>query len=174
MKPVLPPFQRGGGFGTLGSSFLEPPLPTPIPLTPATWGAWATLALLLIGVAWLCARLLRRHVQRQHRRLARRELIALSAAWRSAPPAQQRAALETLPRVLKGCALGSFERKRVAKLAGRAWLEFLRGTAPDAGFDGSTGDALIALCEQGAPAVTEAAVPALFAAAQRWVTRHHV
>jgi hypothetical protein len=50
----------------------------------------------------------------------------------------------------------------------------LRNTGPDAGFEGESGQTLITLCERGAPAVADAAVPALFAAAERWIARHHV
>ena len=174
MKPVLPPFQRGGGFGTLGSSFLEPTLPAPISLAPATWGAWLTLVLLALGAAALLVALVRRRARGRHRRLARRELLALRKVWQDAAHEARGSALEGLPRLLKGCALGSFERGRVASLAGVAWRDFLRATAPGAGFEGAPGEALVALCERGAPAVSEALVPGLFAAAERWVVRHHV
>jgi hypothetical protein len=174
MKPVLPPFQRGGGFGTLGTSFFEPALPAPISLAPATLGAWLTLALLGASLLLAAGALARRAARRRHRRAARRELSALQARWASAAKETRPPLLEHLPLVLKGCALGSFARVRVAPLAGRAWLAFLRETAPGAGFEGAAGEALAALCERGAPAVPDAAVPELFAAAQRWVARHHV
>jgi Domain of unknown function (DUF4381) len=174
VSPVLPPFQRGEGFGTLGSSFVEPTLPPAISLAPATWQAWLTLVLLGLGVVALAAWLVRRKAQRRYRRQARRELRALQTAWRSAAGEARGRTLERLPLVLKGCALGSFERTRVAALSGRAWLEFLRKTAPAAGFQGATGEALAALCERGAPGVPETSVPALFAAAERWIAGHHV
>jgi Domain of unknown function (DUF4381) len=174
MKPVLPPFQRGGGFGTLGSSFLEPTLPEPISLAPVTWGAWLTLLLLCAGLVLGALTLWRQWTRREHRRAARRELGALREAWQRAPQAARESVLEKLPPLLKGCALGSFERARVAPLAGRSWLDFLRSTGPDAGFDGTPGEALLMLCERGAPAVDDAAVPALFSAAERWIARHHV
>jgi hypothetical protein len=172
MKPVLPPFQRGGGFGTLGTSFLEPSLPAPISLSPATWGAWSTLALALLGVVWLATYLLRRHKRSRHRLLARRELSALRSQWCAGAAQARPELLERLPRVLKGCALHSFERRRVAPLSGAAWLAFLRDTAPGAGFEGETGEALVTLSERGAPFVADAAVPALFNAAESWVRRH--
>jgi hypothetical protein len=174
MKPVLPPFQRGEGFGTLGSSFVEPGLPPAIALTPATWGAWLSLVLLALGAVWLAARLVRRQRSTRHRRVARRELGALRVAWQRASADERARTLERLPLLLKGCALGSFERSRVAKLAGDAWLAFLRSTAPGAGFEGPAGDALVTLCERGAAAVTESSVPALFSATDRWLARHHV
>jgi len=174
MSPLAPPFARGGGFGTLGSSFLEPALPPSPSLAPATWGAWLSLALLLLGLGWGVALLLRRHARRRHRRAARRELRALQGTWQSADPTARAATLESLPRLLKGCALGSFERGRVAPLAGRAWLEFLRHTGPGAGFEGPPGDTLVALCERGAHELPAASVPALFAATERWIAGHRV
>ncbi|HKP57341.1 MAG TPA: DUF4381 domain-containing protein [Polyangiales bacterium] len=172
MKAVLPPFQRGGGFGTLGSSFLEPTLPEPISFAPATWGAWLTLWLLGVGLVLGVTALWRHWAGRQHRRMARRELAALREAWQRAPQAARGPVLEKLPPLLKGCALGSFDRARVAPLAGRSWLDFLRSTGPAAGFDGASGEALLRLCERGATAVDDAAVPALFSATERWIARH--
>ena len=174
MKPVVPPFQRGGGFGTLGTSFLEPALPESVSLVPATWGAYLTLALLVAVIASALWQLVRHHQRRGHRRDARRELAALQRAWSSAAREARAAQLERLPRLLKGCALGSFARARVAPLAGNAWLAFLRSTAPGAGFEGAPGEALLRLCERGAPAVDDAVVPALFAVSARWIARHHV
>jgi Domain of unknown function (DUF4381) len=173
MKPVVPPFQRGGGFGTLGTSFLEPGLPEAVSLAPATLGAYLTLALLVAAIASALWQLVRRHQRRRHRRQARRELAALEQAWSAASEARS-ALLERLPRLLKGCALGSFERARVAPLSGSAWLAFLRSTAPGAGFEGAPGETLLRLCERGAPAVDDAAVPALFAVSARWIASHHV
>jgi hypothetical protein len=173
MKPVMPPFQRGG-FGTLGSSFVEPTLPEAVSLAPATWGAWLTLLLLALATGMAIAAIWRRWARRRHRRVAGRELGVLRQTWQSAPQAERGPVLERLPLLLKGCALGSFERARVAPLFGPGWLDFLRSTGPDAGFDGATGDALIALCERGAAAVGPAAVPGLFTAAERWIARHHV
>ena len=174
MNPVVPPFQRGEGFGTLGSSFLEPGLPAAISLAPETWGAWLTLALAVVACGWLVSRLVRRVVGRAHRRQARRELLALRKAWQTAAADARRSALERLPLVLKGCALASFERRRVASLSAGPWRDFLRETAPGAGFEGVAGDALVALCQRGAAAVDDGAVPSLFSAADAWIARHHV
>jgi hypothetical protein len=159
MKPVVPPFQRGSGFGTLGSSFIEPTLPQAVSLAPATWGAWLTLLLLGLAAGVAVAGIWRRWARRRHRRLAGRELGVLRQAWQGAPQAQRGPLLERLPPLLKGCALGSFPRARVASLFGRGWLDFLRSTGPDAGWGGATGEALITLCERGAPAVADVAVP---------------
>jgi hypothetical protein len=92
--------------------------------------------LLALGAAWLGARLVRKQRSTRHRRMARRELGALRDTWQRASADERARTLERLPLLLKGCALGSFERSRVAKLAGAAWLTFLRSTAPGAGFEG--------------------------------------
>ena len=174
MKPEVPPFQRGGGFGTLGTSFLEPSLPAQVSWAPATWGAWLSIVLVLTGGVLCVVRFIRRHARRRHRRVARQELTRLQRDWTGAAGEARAALLERLPRLLKGCALGSFERARVASLAGPAWLDFLRSTAPGAGFEGAAGETLLRLCERGAPALEEAAVPALFVATRRWIARHRV
>jgi Domain of unknown function (DUF4381) len=174
VKSVVPPFQRGEGFGTLGSSFVEPALPEAVSLAPATWGAWLTLALLACAFGWLVTRIARRAARRVHRRAARRELLALRTQWQAAAAEARPRALERLPPLLKGCALASFERRRVAALTGDPWRDFLRQTAPGAGFEGVAGDALVALCQRGASAVDDAVVPSLFSAADAWIARHHV
>ncbi|HEX6239312.1 MAG TPA: DUF4381 domain-containing protein [Polyangiales bacterium] len=171
---MVPPFQRGGGFGTLGSSFLEPSLPAQVSLAPATWGAWLSIALVVVAIAALVVGIVKHHTRRRHRRVATRELAQLQRGWAGAGGEARIALLERLPRVLKGCALGSFERARVAPLAGAAWLDFLRSTAPGAGFEGAPGEALLCLCERGASALEDSAVPALFIATQRWIARHRV
>jgi len=174
MSPVVPPFLRGEGFGTLGSAFVEPTLPSEVPLTPVTWGAWITLAALGLVVALLLLLLVRRSLRRAHRRAARRQLSALQQAWRTSAGAARAQALARLPALLKLCALGSFERSRVAPLAGQAWSAFLSSTAPGVGFEAAAGHTLVTLCERGANSVPEAEVPALFAASDRWMARHRV
>lgn len=174
MKPDLPPFQRGGGFGTLGTDFNEPALPDRVSLAPETWGAWLSALVLIASLILLALWFARRTQQNQHRRVARRELNALHKAWRAAAATERAQLLNQLPRLLKGCALGSYERPRVAKLAGASWLSFLRSTAPTAGFEGAAGETLVALCERGALAVSDDAVPALFHAVERWIAGHRV
>ena len=163
MTPVVPPFQRGGGFGTLGSSFKQPVLPEPVSWAPSAPGAWITLGLLalgLLGAGWLA---LQRYRRRAPRRAALRVLGRLEAKPSSLPE---------LARLLKAVALASFPRPRVAPLSGEPWRAFLIATSPGSGFEGTAGEALVTLGERGAEAVSATAVAPLFAAARSWITRH--
>jgi hypothetical protein len=169
VTPVLPPYRRGAGFGTLGQRLSEVIEPAPVSLAPQTLGAWLTLLSLAIGLALALGWLVRRHLRRRYRRLAERELRALEAAW-IADPARRRV-LEPVPALLKRCALGSFARARVAPLSGPSWLAFLDTTAR-APFGEAAGRALLAITTRGANAVAAADAPELFAAARRWVRRH--
>jgi hypothetical protein len=169
MTPVVPPYRRGAGFGSLGVRFTEVFEPARIALRPETLGAWLTLGVfaLLVGaaVAWLVLRF----VRRRHRRVATRELDALSrdfAATRELTP------LEKLPAVLKRCALGSFPRERVAPLAGEAWREFLDATCHAAPFADGAGRALVTLTTRGASSLDAIQAPLLIGAARTWVRRH--
>jgi len=168
MTPVVPPFQVGEGFGTLGSSFQQPTLPEPVSWTPATFGAWATLAVLALGVLALVALGIVRFRKRAPRRAALRELASLER--RAADPATRTAALERLAVLLKSTALASFGRLRVAALSGERWRAFLAETAPSAGFAGPAGAALVRLSERGAAAVDNA--EPLFAASRAWLRQH--
>ena len=169
MSAVVPPYRRGGGFGTLGSRLREVFEPTPPALSPQTLGAWLTLAALALLLLTAAALLIRRHHRRRHRRAAARELSALRAAWSEDP--QARDALEQVSPILKRCALGSFRRERVASLSGERWLAFLDTTCPRPLGDDAR-RALLTLTTRGAAAVSTSDVAGLFAAAARWIRSH--
>lgn len=170
MTPVVPPYRRGAGFGSLGVRFEEVVEPARVSFTPQTPGAWLTLialaAGLLLAIGW-CAW---RWRKRRHRRVAQRELAALQRSWSGDPAAL--AALEAVPIVLKRCALSSFARERVASLCGPDWLQFLDATGRGP-FGVEAGRALTDITTRGASAASATDVPCLFAAAVIWVRRHH-
>ena len=170
MTPVVPPYRRGGGFGSLGVRFTEVLEPARVPLGPQTVGAWVTLfvlgALVVAGVVWLVVG----YTRRRHRREADRELGALLSRFQTS---RELAALEVLPGLLKRCALGSFPRERVAPLSGEAWRSFLNATCSAAPFAGGPGAALVTLATRGASFLDARDVPPLIAAARTWVRRHH-
>lgn len=170
MKPVVPPFARHGGFGTLGSSFEEPKLPAPVTWTPGTVGAWLTLSLVFLALLALLGRTLLRYRRRAPRRAALRELGRLEPVLRDA--SERGAALERLAILIKSVALASFGRARVAALSGQRWRAFLVETAPNAGFEGPAGETLLLLGERGAGSVDEARTRALLAASRSWIRRH--
>jgi len=169
MSPVVPPYRRGEGFGSLGVRFGEVVDPAPVSLGPQTAGAWATLGAVALAAGLALAWLLRRHLRRRYRRAAARELGALGAAWAAEPGAP--ATLEAVPRLLKRCAMQSFGRARVAALSGEAWLRFLDATGPSP-FDAAAGRALSTIAARGAGAVSEADALSLLRAARRWIRRH--
>jgi uncharacterized protein DUF4381 len=169
VTPVVPPYRRGGGFGSLGLRFAEVSEPAPVPLGPQTLGAWLTLAAVALALVLALAWLVRRHVQRRYRRLAERELRALEAAWAASANTLQ--ALEPVPALLKRCALQGFARPQVASLSGVAWLRFLDATGAGP-FGEAAGRALLAITTRGPSAVAPADAPRLFAAARTWVRRH--
>ncbi len=155
MKPVVPPFVRGEGFGTLGQSFAEPTLPQAVPLQPATVGAWTTLGLFALLGLGLLAFAVQAHRRRRHRRTARRELIRLERLWSESAPgsSERKEPLERLPVIVKACALGSFRRGEVARLAGADWIEFLNRSSPKRPFSGPMGETLSSLCIRGSGAL---------------------
>lgn len=161
--PEVPSFQRGGGFGTLGTSFEQPKLPAPISWTPSTWGAYVTLGLFALALLGLVALGVRSYRRRAPRRLALRRIAALDRSSASLP---------TVAALLKSVALDSFGRRRVATLSGKEWRAFLVATAPTVGFEGPAGDALITLGERGVSAISSSAVEPLFAASAAWIREH--
>ena len=169
MTPVVPPYRRGGGFGSLGVRFREVLEPHAVSLRPETFGAWVTLGVavvaLLAGVGWLVWR----YRQRRHRRAAERELRALAAAW--AAEERRLETLEAVPAVIKRCALQSFARPKVAPLSGERFVAFLSATG-GAPFGEAAGRALQTIATHGASAVAADDAPSLFSAAQTWVRRH--
>lgn len=96
--------------------------PAPVSWWPPAPGWWALLALslLLLGLGWWWRR---RRLQRRLPRLALREAEQLYAEWqRSGDTAAYSAALNAL---LKRTALACHAEPGVARLSGRAWLDFL-------------------------------------------------
>jgi len=169
VTPVVPPYRRGGGFGSLGIRFHEVFQPARVPLRPETLGAWLTLAALAVALCvgiWIAVR---RYVRGAYRRAAAHELATLAARFEQ--QSQDLAALEALPNVLKRCALGSFERSKVAPLHGARWVEFLSATSPRP-FGEDAGRALVTLATRGASALTRDEAVLLFAAAREWIRRH--
>lgn len=165
MKPVVPPFIKKDGFGTLGLDFDQPALPHPIELGPVTVGAWLTLLLLSAMVAFGVYLALRHHARRAPRRYALRELKRLQKQ-------SEAAALEAVLVLVKAVALDTFGRAQVASLSGARWRAFLIHSAPNAGFEGVAGEALITIAERGAVQVDARSRAALFHASAQWIRRH--
>ena len=170
MTPVLPPYRRGEGFGSLGVRFEEVLEPARVALWPATPGAWITLGMLALGLALGSAWFLRRQWRRRYRRAAERELSALQRDWSAAR--ERGEPLDALPALLKRCALQGFARERVAALSGAAWLGFLDATG-GVPFGEAAQRALRAITTRGGAAARRDDAERLFAAARVWIRRHH-
>jgi hypothetical protein len=145
-------------------------LPPPVPYTPQTWG-WAVVgALLLALLAWLAARLVRRHRARRYRREALGELARLEAELGDA--ARRQRALAALPALAKRVALGFAPREQVAGLSSEAWLQWLDRTWREGRFTRGPGRLLASLAY--APeAPPDADVRALVALLRGWIAHHH-
>ncbi|HSC88385.1 MAG TPA: DUF4381 domain-containing protein [Polyangiaceae bacterium] len=161
----MPSFRRGGGFGTLGSTFEQPELPAAVEWRPVTAGAWLTLGLLGLLVVLGLALGVRRFRQRAPRRRALRALAGLETAPASLP---------LVFTLLKQVALDSFGRERVASLSGARWRDFLIASGPGCGFEGGAGEALIRWSERGAAGLSSEAIEPLFAASRAWIRRHRI
>lgn len=164
MKPVVPPFIRKEGFGTLGLDFDQPSLPPPVALTPVTWGAWLTIILLFSGVLGIIWSLARRYQRHGPRRAALQALHNIDS--------NDAQGMHEVLVLLKTLALDSYERTQVAALSGARFVAFLMQSAPQAGFDGPAGSALILLAERGGAALDVRARSELVAASARWITDH--
>jgi len=140
-------------------------LPPPVPWWPPAPGWWILAAALLAVAAVLVLRRLAHWRADAYRRAALRELAALEAAAGGMPAAELAAAVSAL---LKRTALAAFPRADCASLSGAAWIDFLDRTGGSFG----TGPArLLPQLAYGTPA-DPAAVPAILAAAGRWISAH--
>lgn len=170
MTPVVPPYRRGGGFGSLGVRFREVVDPPALALRPETLGAWLTLGLLVAAIAAAIGWLSYRYWRRRYRRAAERELLLLQAAFNAQH--EPLAALEAVPAVIKRCALHGFAREKVAPLSAERWVAFL-STTSRTGFASAAGSALVTIATRGASAVTAEEAAQLFGAARTWIRGHH-
>ncbi len=95
-------------------NMLEPaPEPSPISMTPQTWG-WAALAILLLIVLFAAFSVVRKH--RRANAYRRAALVELSVP--DIPSAK-------IAEVLRRTALATYPRDQVASLYGDEWIKFL-------------------------------------------------
>jgi hypothetical protein len=118
-------------------------LPEPIGWWPPAPGWWVVLALALAGLVLLLLAAHRRRRRNAARRLALAELARLEAAYaRHGDAARLAAALSTL---LRRAMLAYAPREQVARLTGRAWLEWLDRGLERRPFSEGPGQTLAAL-----------------------------
>lgn len=147
--------------------------PEPVSLLPATPAWLVVAALLIVGLAWLAIRALRRHRRNHYRREAVVELRGIESRLGSA--ATREAALVELPVLVKRVALELAPRDEVAALSGAAWLAFLDRTWEGAAFAAGPGRLLPEIA-YGTPTrlatMPHADVDALVALLERWIPGH--
>ncbi|KPC55359.1 DUF4381 domain-containing protein [Amantichitinum ursilacus] len=143
-------------------------MPAPVPYTPQTWG-WAVLAaLLVIVLAWLVWRCIRRYRALAWRRAALAELRQIETEWQHSQPE----ALRRLPALVKRVALQTAPRAQVASLSGTAWLAWLDGHDRRKRFSTGPGQWLLTLTYS-AETPPQAEVSALLRQLRHWIGRQH-
>ena len=139
-------------------------IPDPVSLWPPG-PAWFVLAgLIVAGVAYLVWLRFRKWQRDTYRRTALEQLDTIHT-------------ISEISLLLKRVALVSYDRRKVAGLAGTAWIEFLRSTGGR--FDDHDGRLLAAAYQN--PTTDKSADPAppahldsLVSAARAWIRNHHV
>lgn len=104
--------------------------PSPVSLWwPPAPGWWIVLGIILAAVVWLLFRRWSSWRAGAYRRRAIEEMNTMSN-------------IRLLPELLKRTALAAYPRETVASLTGDKWLAFLNESAPEAWFQGDTGETL--------------------------------
>jgi hypothetical protein len=126
ISPGLAPAEKAGADPASLQNLNDIVVPPPVPWWPPAFG-WYVLGLVLILIiAWLVWRGLRRRQAEAYRRAALAELAGLSR--RISQPEKSREALAELPELLKRTALAAWPREEIASLSGERWLDFLDRT----------------------------------------------
>lgn len=116
-------------------------LPDPVSMYPQTVGWYVLGALLVLAIAWVTVRAIRRYRRNRYRREALKELDRLEGL--AAGGADRVAALREVPALVKRTALSAWPRAEVAELAGEAWLRFLDSTGRGTKFTDGAGQVLL-------------------------------
>ena len=137
-----------------------------LPWWPPAPGWWALALLLLLALAWVARRALRRYRVRQRRR----QMLAWVDGLQATVDARQnpQAYLSTLNQIFKIVALKAFPERRCAQLSGSDWVDFLREQIGEA----AGTDALVALATgpyEPAPGFDAGALCEL---TRTWIRRH--
>ena len=98
-------------------------LPASVSWWPLASGWYFLIALLLIALAWIGYRSIRRWIENGYRRAALHELQLL--VWDIQDPEKRNAGLRQLPVLLKRTALSVHPREQVASLSGEDWYDYL-------------------------------------------------
>jgi hypothetical protein len=136
--------------------FQQPAPPSWMPQT-AAW--YVLFAIIVIALAWIAYRSIRRWQRNRYRRAALLELATTAPANFSA--------------LLKRTALAAWPREQIAALNGGAWLDFLNHASSDAWFTTEPGNRVEDLAVSDA-ALSSADQQKLREIVARWIRRHRV
>ena len=143
--------------------------PTAVSWLPQTAG-WLVLAVLLVGVAaWWAWKRYEAWRNAAYRRAALEVLAELRAGGTTALP--------SLPALVKRVAISASDRRSVAALSGRAWLEYLDRSYVGAAFTEGPGRLLPELAyasRETIGGIGQADVDGLFALLEDWIRTHRV
>ena len=143
-------------------------LPEAVGLWPPAPGWWLLALLsaaLLLGLAWWGYRRIQRN---RYRRLALRELSALSQSELQREDPQRW--LQHLNQLLRRTALAAYPPATVAPLSGNAWVDFLYRSSQIEGFRQPAGASLASGPYQQGTDIDRAALQGL---AEQWIRKHH-
>jgi hypothetical protein len=101
-----------------------------LPWWPPAPGWWALVGLLLLALAWLTRRAIKRYRIRQRRRQMLAWVDGLQASMDAGRHPQ--AFLSMLNQIFKIVALRAFPERRCAQLSGPEWVDFVREQLGDA------------------------------------------
>jgi hypothetical protein len=147
-------------------------LPAQVGWWPLATGWYILSAVLLIALALLGYRLLRRWFKNRYRRAALQELQLLAAGMQSRE--ERDTSLRQIPALLKRTALSIYPREQVASLAGKDWHRFLNSTLRNPVFAESTASTLdtVSYSAGDLSRVDERSATALLSASRHWLKHH--
>ena len=139
---------------------------------PLATGWYVVIAVVLIVLAWLGYRLLRRWCGNRYRRAALREFHLLEK--RIQGDASRSAALEQIPVLIKRTALAAYPRSQVAPLAGSSWHQFLDSKVRNPQFTEPAGSILdrVSYSAGDLNGLDARATAALLKATHHWLKHH--
>jgi len=166
----------GGAFGLIGgflpedfgnpwmTNLVQPSAPDAVGLCPPAPGWYVVAVLVVIGLARIGWKGIRRWRANAYRREALRLIDRIG----------NNESLAELPEIMKRAALSAFPRSEVASLSGEAWLAFLDGTLPTTEFSDGPGRTLadLAFSVDGGEGLSEDERRELVGLAGRWVKKH--
>ena len=148
-------------------------LPATIAWWPLAGGWYFLLGLLLIALAWLSYKSIRRWTNNRYRRAALNELQILTGDIQNVE--KRDSSLRQLPVLLKRTALCAYPRSKVASLSGAEWYGFLNSQLKTPCFTNATSGVLdsISYSTGDLGAIDTQSTTDLLDAIKHWLSYHH-